>query len=167
MSNPGDPRGTSTDPPQWWIDEFQAAYERHRAESKKGSSQVALGKTLAILAGRPTPWNHSVVSNFISGERYTLEMAIGFSLLYEMPMYEVTIRSETREQALEVQVFVEKLAARHGGKRPDRVLAVDAAAFRLLGASNDQSDGVTSMVHEGSSRSGRTRRTTRRGPKAP
>jgi hypothetical protein len=170
MSKIGDDRGQATDPPTWWLDLFNAERLRRLEENANARQEkrkpphvegvVQLGAELATIVGRPKPWNHSAVSNFINGERYTREMAEAFSILYGLPRFEVIIHFNTRDKAQEIEM----LLGRHGFTRPvppPRVASVDQLAAALTESAEDQIAPVPSR-DERTTRGRGAGRTTRR-----
>jgi hypothetical protein len=171
MSNIGDDRAEGTSPPGWWLEKFHREYERRQDENRKARAAdrpepysegvVALGVKLAELVERPSPWNHSVVSNFINGKRYTREMAEAFSLHYNIPRFEKVMRAETEATALEFELFWRKYDKPRGSGNARRVTNVDQVAAGLQESAEDQITGVTSK-NERTNRGRRVGRTTRR-----
>lgn len=171
MSRSGDPRGEGVEPPAWWLKRFHDERERRKREDDKAAANgnpkpyaegvVDLGIDLAEKIGRPRPWNHSVVSNFINGERYTREMAEAFSLLYDIPRFEAVVRAETEAQAIELEMFLRRFARSSQSGNVSRVESVDQRAAELTELAEDQIDGVKS-IDETVTRDRRTRRAARR-----
>lgn len=72
-------RGMALDAPGWWLDLARSKVSAHRG-------LVELGQQLARLAGRSTPWSHTVLSKFASGEsRPTQELALAISEFFAIP----------------------------------------------------------------------------------
>lgn len=72
-------RGKAFEPPPWWL---QIARERVRA----AGGYAEMGRRLARLAGRPTPWSSAVLSRFAAGlEMPTQELALALSRHLEIP----------------------------------------------------------------------------------
>lgn len=136
MSNPGDARGIGTEPPAWWLRRFHEEHDRRVAANAEARSErkeqpylvttPALGRRLAEIIGRSSAWNHSAVSNFLNGVRYTVEMAEAFSIEYGIPRFEKHVRAETEDAANDLEMFLRKLATLN-----QRVPVVDEEAARL------------------------------------
>src|ERR1051325_202635 len=72
-------RGKALDAPTWWL-------ELARAKVRKTKGLIVLGQELARLAGRATPWSHTVLSKFANGEiQPTQELALAISSHFSIP----------------------------------------------------------------------------------
>jgi hypothetical protein len=72
-------RGKALDAPNWWL-------ELARAKVRKTKGLIVLGQELARQAGRATPWSHTVLSKFASGEiQPTQELALAVSSHFAIP----------------------------------------------------------------------------------
>lgn len=175
MSNEGDERGSGTEPPEWWDALLARAHARRKEENDVARAEgrvephveglVALGEALAKAVGRKTRWNHSVVSNFLRARtdkrrRCTREMAIAFSQLYGIPVFECVVRAETLDRALELRAFLAGWNRASNPETPERVEKMDKAAHALFKQQKDQRVQVPSG-NEASTRRG-SRRASRR-----
>lgn len=172
MSKPGDDRGTGTTPPEWWVKRFEKEYERRLAENEKAKSaheppkyvvdQAGLGKLLATIVGRESgDWHHSAVGNFINRKRYTREMAEAFSLLFEIPRFEVLVRPENEAKAMELEMLLGRHDLAPQPKVAARLAEIDQLAAALQESAEDQIANVKSK-DERTDRGRRTGRTARR-----
>jgi hypothetical protein len=72
-------RGRAFEAPDWWL-------KIARPLINKTKGLVELGRLLAKRAGRATPWSHTVLSKFASGEtEATQELAIAISEHFGIP----------------------------------------------------------------------------------
>lgn len=141
MSKAGEERGIGADPPEWWLKRFRAEFSRREEANEKARAArepkpyklttAELGVRLADLVGRSEDWNHSVVSNFLNGKRYTLEMAEAFSIEFGIPRFEKRVRAETEEAANELELLIRKIDTLNARAGSSRVAAVDEEAARL------------------------------------
>ena len=93
-------RGQGFTPPEWWLDELEAALEARR-DRDEPITHERLARLVAVELGRDYPYDTSTVSRFLGGKNRTFEMTGGLSMVLAIPI-PMYVARDARE-ALELQ----------------------------------------------------------------